>query len=126
MEYRLTVRADLEDVLRLCAAEGWSTYCNDPEATWRALTAPGVWTVVAVTDGIVAGFAQMQSDGVIQAHLSLIAVADAHRGKGIGQRLVEEALRHSGGQRVDLLSATAAEFYRSFSHKEMPGFRIYP
>lgn len=68
----------------------------------------------------------MQSDGVIQAHLSLIAVNAAHRGKGVGRRLVEQALRHSGGQKVDLLSATAAEFYRSFAHKEMPGFRIYP
>lgn len=85
-----------------------------------------MWTIVAVADGTVAGFAQMQSDGVIQAHLSLIAVANTQRGKGIGRRLVEEAFRHSDGQRVDLLSDTAAEYYRSFIHKEMPGFRIYP
>lgn len=85
-----------------------------------------MWTIVAVTDGTVAGFAQMQSYGVIQAHLSFIVVANTHRGKGIGRRLVEEAFRHSGGQRVDLLADTAAKFYRSFSHKEMPGFRIYP
>lgn len=126
VQYRLISREDLDDVLRLCENEGWSSYCAGREAAWFAFTAPGVWTVVAVIGDELVGFAQMQRDGVIQAHLSLIAVDGSVRGQGIGRRLVEEAFRRSGGTRVDLLSDTAAEFYRRFSHRELPGFRIYP
>jgi ribosomal protein S18 acetylase RimI-like enzyme len=39
--------------------------------------------VVALVDEQVAGFAYLQSDGHIQAHLSLIAVAAAHRRRGM-------------------------------------------
>jgi ribosomal protein S18 acetylase RimI-like enzyme len=83
-------------------------------------------TVVAEENGKAVGFTQMQSDGVVQAHLSLILVARDRRRQGIGTRLVSEAFARSGGKRVDLLTEDAQEFYRSFAHKEQPGFRIYP
>jgi ribosomal protein S18 acetylase RimI-like enzyme len=124
--YRLIQREDLNDILRLCEAEGWHSYTDDPDATWRALTAPGSTTMVAVEDRKVVGFAQMQSDGLIQAHLSIIAVDRSRRGSGIGRRLTEEAFVRCGGKRVDLLSTEGADdFYRSFPHKEHSGFRIY-
>jgi predicted N-acetyltransferase YhbS len=67
------------------------------------------------------------SDGELQAFLANLAVDAARRGAGIGRRLVGEALRLAGGERVDLLSADdATGFYRSFPHFEKPGFRIYP
>ena len=73
------------------------------------------------------GFAQMQSDGLIQAHLSLIVVARGRRGQGIGRRLIEDAFARCGAKRVDLLSTEDADaFYRSFAHREHPGFRLYP
>jgi hypothetical protein len=31
-----------------------------------------------------------------------------------------------GATRVDLITDTAEAFYRSLSHKEEPGFRLYP
>ena len=126
MQYRRVMRDDLDGIIALCAAEGWPSYTADRDITWSALSAPGVYTVVAVEGGEVLGFAQMQSDGVIQAHLSLIAVARHQRRQGIGRRLVAEALRHSGGKRVDLLSEGGEEFYQSFQHRRLPGFRIYP
>ncbi len=126
MEYEVVSRACLEGIVGLCAAEGWTSYVEDAEVTWKALTGPGVWTVVAKEAGEVLGFAQILSDGQIAAFLSLVLVKESERGKGIGKRLIEEAYRRCGAKRVDLLTDTAAEFYRGFRHHEIPGFRIYP
>ena len=58
---------DLSGILRLCEAENWPSFPEDPPRANRALTAPGVTTVVAVEADQVIGFAQMQSDGEVQA-----------------------------------------------------------
>ena len=117
----------LEGVLRLCVAEGWPSLPEDPARAVRVLTAPGVTTVVAVEGGAVVGFAQLFSDGEIQAFLTSIAVDVTARGRGIGRALVEAALRLAGGDRIDLLSEDdAVGFYESFPHRRKPGFRLYP
>lgn len=117
----------LSGVLALCEAEGWEGFVSDPDRAVSSLTAPGISTVVAVEEEDVVGFAQIQSDGVLQAHLSLAAVDAEHRGCGIGKRLVEEAFERSGGERVDIISTEGSEtFYESFHHKARRGFRIYP
>ena len=126
IKYEPISRKYLDGVVGLCQIEGWASYTEDPELTWKALTAPGVCTVVARDGEKVLGFAQMQSDGHVQAHLSLILVARDRRRKGIGARLVREALKRSGGKRVDLLTDEADEFYRSFRHQAFRGYRIYP
>lgn len=73
------------------------------------------------------GFAQLFSDGELQAFLALLAVDRARRGAGIGRSLVSEALRLAGGARIDLLSEPESlGFYRSFPHVESPGIRLYP
>lgn len=58
--------------------------------------------------------------------MSLIAVSTEHRRHGVGRKLVQEAFAVAGGKRVDLLSDTAEQFYESFPHRRLPGFRIYP
>ena len=137
----------LTDVLSLCRDEGWSSYADHPDRAARALTAPGVLCLVALDDGggeggarragaprdagartlrAVVGVAQVQTDGVIQAHLSLLVVARRARGRGVGRHLVAEALARSGAQRIDLLSEeAAAPFYERLPHRRMPGYRIY-
>lgn len=116
-----------DGVVALCAAEGWPSFPEDPERAHRALTAPGVTTVVAVEDGAVAGFAQLLSDGEIQAYLALLAVDPAYRLRGIARALVTEALRLAGGIRIDLLAEEGATgFYEALPHRRKPGFRIYP
>ena len=93
----------------------------------RILTAPGVTTVVAVNEGEVVGFAQLLSDGELQAFLASIAVDARFRGRGVGRALVEEALRLGGGTRIDLLSEDASVgFYERFPHFRKPGYRLYP
>jgi len=119
-------KRNMDGIIRLCEDEGWESYALDPEVTWKALNSAGVCTVVAEQNEEAVGFAQMQSDGVVQAHLSLIVVARNHRRRGIGTRLISEAFTRSGGKRVDLITEDAQAFYRSFAHKEQCGFRMYP
>ncbi|WP_197509436.1 MULTISPECIES: GNAT family N-acetyltransferase [unclassified Mycobacterium] len=127
MDYARFSRTHLDGVLRLCAAQGWTSFTADPARAARVLTAPGVTTVVALDDGVVVGFAELFSDGEIQAYLATLAVDETRRGKGIGRTLVTEALRLAGGERIDALSEDdALDFYRAFPHLEKPGIRLYP
>jgi ribosomal protein S18 acetylase RimI-like enzyme len=119
-------RDHLHGVIALCEAEGWPSFPADPERAHRVLTAPGVTAVIAVDGGDVVGFAYVQSDGEIQAHLSALAVRQSHRRRGIGRALLAEALARGGGQRIDLITDTAEEFYASLPHRRWAGFRIYP
>lgn len=126
IHYTASEAGHLPGVLRLCDKEGWDGFAASPDLARASLQAPGVTTVVAVDGGGVVGFAQMQSDGVFQAHLSLLAVDRRFRRRGLG-RLLEEAFRLCGAGRVDLISTSGAEgFYGSFAHKARSGFGIYP
>jgi ribosomal protein S18 acetylase RimI-like enzyme len=121
------IKEHLDGVLRLCVAEGWPSFPDNPERAIRVLTAPGVTTVVAIEDGEVIGFAQLFSDGELQAFLANLTVDERFRGRGTGKALVMEALRLAGGERIDLLSQDdAVRFYERFPSFRKPGFRLYP
>ena len=122
----------LSGVVGLLASLEWDNFDYDPDLTRKALTAPGVTTIVAAAGetGEVVGFAQVFADGVFQAHLGLLAVDEGwHRrgvGRGVGRGLVEEAFARVGARRMDLIASDESlEFYRSFRHREQAGFRIY-
>ena len=117
---------DLEEVIALCAAEGWPSFPEDPARALRALTAPGVTTVVGEEAGRVVGFAQLLSDGEIQAHLSLIAVHPDARRQGLARQMLRVALAEAGGSRIDLITETAPDFYAALPHRRLDGFRIWP
>lgn len=116
-------------VAAVCRELGWPSY-SDMEVAARGCSAPGVSTVVAVADDVadggVVGFAQVLSDGVVQAYLSMVGVLEPWRRQGIGRQLIIAAFKASGTQRLDLLTDDAQDFYRTFAHKEKSGFRIYP
>jgi ribosomal protein S18 acetylase RimI-like enzyme len=118
-------RGHLDGVLALLEAEGWETYTEDPERTGRVLTSPGSTTLVAVEDGAVAGFVQVQSDGEIQAHVSGLLVGEAWRGRGISRVLLREGLVRAGGMRVDIISR-AESFYGHLGAETKTGFRLRP
>jgi ribosomal protein S18 acetylase RimI-like enzyme len=114
-------RGHLAGAMALFDEEGWRTYTLDSERTFRALTAPGATSLVALSGGEVAGVVQLQSDGVIQAHLTTIVVAARYRRLGVARELLREALRLAGGLRIDLISyfdpfyeAVASQYYRGF------------
>lgn len=118
--------AHLPGILALCEAEDWPSFPADPARAHAVLTAPGVTAVVALDGDEVVGFAYLQSDGHIQAHLSLMAVSRSHRRRGIGRALLEYAAPLTGAQRIDLVTDTAEDFYASLPHHTYAGFRIYP
>lgn len=107
----------------LFAAELWPSYTRDPARTCAALRAPGVTSLVALQGEQVVGVVQVQSDGAIQAHLSTLVVARDHRRRGIGRRLLAQALQEAGGERLDLLSI-ADGFYASMTDRRFSGWRL--
>jgi len=100
MEYRRYRADDLEGILALCMAEGWPSFPADPARAGRTLTAPGVTAFVAGEGSDIVGFAQLMSDGEIQAHLSLIAVAKNARRSGVGRMLIERAFEAGGEEKI--------------------------
>ena len=129
IEYKVFVPEEhLFGVAGICRALDWDNFRYDPDLTRRSLTSPGVTTIVAVSRGQVVGFAQIQGDGVgLQTHLSLLAVDEAWRRRGVGRRLVEEGFRRLGAARMDLIASDESlDFYRSLAHREQAGFRLYP
>jgi ribosomal protein S18 acetylase RimI-like enzyme len=126
--YESFARCHLRGVMKLLEIEGWGSYLEDAERTFRAFTAPGVVTMVAAEAGEVRGFAQILTDGEIRAYLTDIVVAASFRKQGIGKRLIEEGFARANARYLDLLSTEDAEtFYASFpGFRRLPGIRIYP
>ena len=116
-------QAHLEELIALVAAEGWTEYANDPERTCRALTAPGVTTLVAITYGRLVGAIQLQSDGLIQAHLSMLLIAGSSRGGGLGTSLLRYGLERAGGLQLDIRTRTE-DYYERLGASRSLGFRL--
>jgi ribosomal protein S18 acetylase RimI-like enzyme len=72
---------------------------------------------------VVAGLAQIQGDGEIQAHLTFVTIRGGHRRRGLGRRLIAEGLDAAGGERIDLISAADA-FYASMTTRRFTGWRL--
>ena len=115
--------AHLDGLVALVAAEGWSEYAVDVERTSRALSAPGVTTLVAIEDARVVGAIQVQSDGVIQAHVSMLLVDRNWRGRQLGSRLLRDALERAGGVRLDIRTRTEGYYERLGASRSL-GFRL--
>jgi GNAT superfamily N-acetyltransferase len=115
-------KAHLDELIALVAAEGWTEYA-DVERSYRALTAPGVTTLVAIVDGHVAGAIQVQSDGLIQAHVSMLLIGRRWRGIGLGPALLREALERAGGLHLDVRTRTEGYYERLGASRSL-GFRL--
>jgi ribosomal protein S18 acetylase RimI-like enzyme len=116
-------QAHLDGLIALVAAEGWTEYTDDVERTYRALTAPGVTTLVASAGGPVVGAVQVQSDGLIQAHVSMLLIDRHWRGAGLGSRLLREGLKRAGGLQLDIRTRTEGYYERLGASRSL-GFRL--
>jgi GNAT superfamily N-acetyltransferase len=116
-------KAHLDELIALVATEGWTEYADDVERTYRALIAPGVTTVVAIVGGRVAGAIQVQSDGLIQAHVSMLLIGRQWRGIGLGSALLREALERAGGLHLDVRTRTEGYYERLGASRSL-GFRL--
>jgi ribosomal protein S18 acetylase RimI-like enzyme len=112
-------------IARLATTVQWPSL-TDPDVVRRVCTAPGSSAYTALVDGEVAGFAQALGDGVLQSHLSFLAVHPDHRRRGIARLLTVATFQATGTKRMDLITDDAEGFYDTFEHKQMLGFRIYP
>ena len=115
--------AHLDGLVSLVAAEGWTEYADDTERTCRALTAPGVTTLVAIAGGRVVGAIQVQSDGAIQAHVSMLLIDQGWRGRRLGTRLLREGLDRSGALQLDIRTRTEGYYERLGASRSL-GFRL--
>jgi ribosomal protein S18 acetylase RimI-like enzyme len=115
--------AHLDGLVSLVAAEGWTDYADDHERTCRALTAPGVTTLVAIAGGRVVGAIQVQSDGAIQAHVSMLLIDQGWRGRRLGSRLLREGLDRSGALQLDIRTRTEGYYERLGASRSL-GFRL--
>ena len=116
-------RAHLDGLIALVAAEGWTEYTADVERTYRALIAPGVTTLVANAGGRVVGAIQVQSDGLIQAHVSMLLIDRELRGQRLGVRLLRDALERAGGLQLDIRTRTEGYYERLGASRSL-GFRL--
>jgi ribosomal protein S18 acetylase RimI-like enzyme len=116
-------RAHLDGLIALVAAEGWDEYTADVERTRRALIAPGVTTLVAIVGGRVVGAIQLQSDGLIQAHVSMLLIDRRWRGRRLGSRLLREGLERAGGLWLDVRTRTEGYCERLGASRSL-GFRL--
>ncbi len=84
------IRAPLDSerpaVLALLGANGWSH--RIPDAAWFERLLANSRAIVAVADGEVVGFARGVTDGMSNGYLSMVVVAEPHRRRGLGRRLV--------------------------------------
>lgn len=118
-------REHLPGVMELFASEQWS-YANDEQRTWRALTAPGSLSLVALSpEHAVIGLAQSLSDGEVQAFLAILLVARAYRREGVARRLIEEVLARTPCLRFDVISC-ADPLYEKLGFARVSGFRLRP
>ena len=115
--------AYLDGVIALVGAEGWAEYADDPDQTLRALSAPGATTLVALADGRVVGAIQIQSDGVIQAHVSMLLINREWRGRGLATQLLRDGLDRAGGERLDIRTRTEGYYERLGATRSL-GYRL--
>jgi GNAT superfamily N-acetyltransferase len=91
--------ADIPEGLRLSQAAGWNQLAED----WRTLLALGPDTFVAAEcEGRIVGTGGAACYGPHLAWVCMILVDIGHRGRGLGTRLVEEAVARSGTRVIGL------------------------
>jgi ribosomal protein S18 acetylase RimI-like enzyme len=87
-----TIRPEEVEVARvLLQANDWGPRVADPK-TFSDLVARSQIALVAVEQDEVIGFLRALTDGIFNGYISMVVVAQAHRGRGIGSALVKSAM----------------------------------
>lgn len=91
LNYRPATAQRYEQVRRFLADNGWAHRVGAPDR-FAKLMAGSNRTVVAWEGDTVVGFARALCDGASNGYLSTVAVAESHRGRGIGRELVRRLM----------------------------------
>ena len=82
---------DIEAARVLLQRANWGMRVADP-AVFRELIAHSQLAIVAEVECRVVGFLRALTDGIFNGYISMVVVAEEHRGRGIGTALVQHVM----------------------------------
>jgi ribosomal protein S18 acetylase RimI-like enzyme len=91
MHIRAIAPSEFEHARQLLLAAGWDRGVRTAEE-FSLLLSRSHLALVAVEADQVLGFLRAFSDGIANGYISMLVVAEQHRGRGIGQALVHAAM----------------------------------
>jgi ribosomal protein S18 acetylase RimI-like enzyme len=91
MQIRPILDEEIEQARVLLEANAWGPRVADREV-FRRLVRHSQIALVAVEGETILGFLRALTDGIFNGYISMVVVAEDHRGRGIGTALVEAAM----------------------------------
>jgi ribosomal protein S18 acetylase RimI-like enzyme len=91
MEIRAILSTEVDTARHLLLSAGWDRKVSNAEE-FAKLVSRSQLALVAVDDGQVVGFIRALTDGMTNGYISMVAVAEARRGTGIGRALVQAVM----------------------------------
>jgi len=116
---------DIDEIVALYDAVGWSAYTRTPE-TLRSAIAGSSFVVIARRGPRLVGLARAISDGATICYLQDVLVAPDEQRSGIGRALVRAVLERYAGVRQKVLLTDdepgQRAFYESLGYAEIRDF----